>query len=428
MQITTSQPSDTEAVMTVSAAAEELMPIKETVLKKLQPQLNLAGFRKGKAPLPLVEKNLDQAMLQTEFLEEAVSTLYADAIRKEKLRPVDRPEIQISKFVPFTELEFKATLPVVGNIKLPDYKKIMKEKPEVKITAKDVDQVLNSLQKQLAEKKDVDRAAEDGDQAWIDFVGVDDKGEPIKGADGKDYPLALGSNTFIPGFEENIVGLKPGDEKTFTLTFPKDYGMKALANKKVTFTVNVTKVQEVIEPKLDDEFAKKVGPFESIKQLKEDIKKQLQHEKQHEADRKFESELISEIGEKTKVSVPQVLVDEQIEALIRELRQNLTYRGQTWQEYLEAEGKTEEEYRKEELTPQAEKRVKASLALAEIAEAEGIDVSVEELEIRIQILKNQYQDNSMRAELDKPENRRDIASRLLTEKTVAKLVSYVTKK
>lgn len=428
MQITTSQPSDTEAVMTVSAAAEELMPIKETVLKKLQPQLNLAGFRKGKAPLPLVEKNLDQAMLQTEFLEEAVSTLYADAIRKEKLRPVDRPEIQISKFVPFTELEFKATLPVVGNIKLPDYKKIMKEKPEVKITAKDVDQVLNSLQKQLAEKKDVDRAAEDGDQAWIDFVGVDDKGEPIKGADGKDYPLALGSNTFIPGFEENIVGLKPGDEKTFTLTFPKDYGMKALANKKVTFTVNVTKVQEVIEPKLDDEFAKKVGPFESIKQLKEDIKKQLQHEKQHEADRKFESELISEIGEKTKVSVPQVLVDEQIEALIRELRQNLTYRGQTWQEYLEAEGKTEEEYRKEELTPQAEKRVKASLALAEIAEAEGIDVSVEELEIRIQILKNQYQDNSMRAELDKPENRRDIASRLLTEKTVARLVSYVTKK
>lgn len=426
MQITTTQPKDTEAIMTVSAAADELMPIKEIVLKRLQPRLNLAGFRKGKAPLPLVEKNLDQAMLQTEFLEEAVSTLYAQAVRQEKLRPVDRPEIQINKFVPFTDLEFKATLPVVSNIKLPDYKKMKKEKPSVKITAKDVDQVLGSLQKQLAEKKDVNRPAKDGDQVWIDFAGVDAKGEPIKGADGKDYPLALGSNTFIPGFEENLTGLKPGDEKTFELTFPKDYGMKALANKKVTFTVNVTKVQEVIEPKLDDEFAKKVGPFESIKQLKEDIKKQLQHEKQHEADRKFESELISEIGEKTKVSVPQVLVDEQIEALIRELRQNLSYRGQTWQEYLESEGKTEEEYRKDVLAPQAEKRVKASLALAEIAEKENIDVSVEELEIRIQILKNQYQDDSMRAELDKPENRRDIASRLLTEKTVAKITSYVT--
>lgn len=428
MQITTTQPSDTEASMTVAVTADELMPIKETVLKRLQPKLNLSGFRKGKAPLPLVEKNLDQSVLQTEFLEEAITNLYVQAVKQEKLRPVDRPEIQVNKFVPFTELEFKATLPVVGDIKLADYKKMKKEKPEIKITSKDVDQVLESLQKQLAEKKDVDRPAKEGDQAWIDFTGVDDKGEPIKGAEGKDYPLAIGSDTFIPGFEKNIIGLKAGDEKVFTLTFPKDYGMKALANKKVTFTVTVTKVQEVIEPKLDDEFAKKVGPFESIKHLKEDIKKQLEYEKQNEADRKFESEIVSEIGEKTKVSVPQVLIDEQVESLIRELKQNLTYRGQTWPEYLEAEGKSEEEYRKDVLATQAEKRVKASLALAEIADKENIDVTAEELEIRIQVLKNQYQDDSMRAELDKAENRRDVASRLLTEKTVARLVSYITKK
>jgi trigger factor len=428
MQINKSFNSETEAVLTVSADNETLSPIKDSVLKHLRKHVKIQGFREGKAPLSMVEKNTNQETLHTEFLNEAINRLYSDAIRQENLRPVDNPQVSITKFVPFSNLEFQAVVQVVSDIKLADYTKIKKKKPEVSITADDIKEVIESLRLRLAEKKDVQRVAKSGDQVWIDFSGTDTKGEPVKGADGKDYPLALGSNTFIPGFEDNIVGLKAGDEKTFTLTFPKDYGVKALANKKVTFNVTVTKVQEVVKPAVDDNFAKQVGPFKSLKDLKEDIKKQLKHERQHQVDRDFESELIMEVSSKSKLSVPETMIAEQVERLMQELQQNLMYRGQTIQEFLEAEGKTEESYKNEILKPQAEERVKAGLVLSEIAEKEHIDVTPEELDIRIQVLKGQYTDDSMQQELDKPENRKDIASRILTEKTISKIVSYAVSK
>jgi trigger factor len=428
MHVITTKNSDTEVTLTISIEEDKLTTLKDHVLGHFKSRVKVPGFREGKVPLPLIEKHVDPAALQTEFLEEAINNYYGDAIRQEDLRPVDNPEITLKKFVPFTTLEFEAKVTVLGQVKLPDYKKIKKSKKSLEITDKDIDEIMNSLKKRLAEKKDVDRVAKLGDETWIDFKGVDDKGEPVAGAEGKDYPLAIGSNAFIPGFEENLIGLKAGDDKTFTLKFPKDYNVKALANKDVTFTVTVTKVQEVAEPKVDEVFAAKVGPFKSVKELEGDIKKQLTHERQHEIDRDFESELVKEITEKSKVTVPEVMINDQVERMVAEIKQNVTYRGQTWQEYLEQEGKTEEEFRNDVLTPQAVERVKAGLVLAEIAEQEHLEVTPEELEIRVQILKNQYQDQQMQAELDKPENRREIASRLLTEKTLNKLTSYATSK
>ncbi len=428
MQVKRTNISETEVSLTVVTSDTELQTIKEGVLTKLARSVKLPGFREGKAPLSLVEKNVDESALQSEFLEEAINQLYPQAVLSEKLRPVDRPEISIKKYVPFSTLEFEAKVPVVGEIKLADYKKIKKTPTKAKITSEDVDQVLSSLQKRIAEKNDVARAAKNTDEVWIDFTGVDEKGNKINGADGKDYPLVLGSNTFIPGFEPELVGKKVGDKTTFTLTFPKDYGVKSMANKKVTFTVQVSKVQEVTEPKLDDDFAAKSGPFTTLKQLKEDIKKQLEVERQQQVDREFESELVREITAKSKVSVPKVLVEEQVDRMLEELKQNLVYRGQTFSEFLDSEGETEESYREKSLAPQAEERVKASLVLTEISEKENLDVTPEELEIRIQLLKGQYKDQAMQAELDKPENQNDIASRILTEKTVAKLIEYSSSK
>jgi trigger factor len=424
MQISVTHSSDTEVNISVVANEAEMRPLKEHVLEHFQARVKLPGFREGKAPLSLVEKNVDPAQLQSEFLEEAVNQMYVQAINQEHLRPVANPEVSLKKFVPFTILEFEATVQIVGEITLADYKKMKKTKPEVKITAKDVTEVIDALKKRVAEKKDVDRAAKADDQVWIDFKGVDDKGEPVKGAEGKDYPLTIGSNTFIPGFEDNVIGMKANDEKTFTLKFPKEYGVAALASKDVTFTVTATKVQEVVEPKVDDDFAAKVGPFKTVEELKADIKEQLTLERQQEADRKFENELIEEITAKSKVAVPKVLVDEQVDRIEQEERQNLVYRGQTWQEHLEEEGVTAEEHR-EQKRPAAEERVKAGLVLSEISEVEKIDITPEELEIRIQLLKGQYQDAQMQAELDKPENRREILSRMLTEKTMDKLKGYV---
>lgn len=428
MQVKKSSLSDTSTIISVSADRSELEPIKKTTVQRLSDNVKLAGFRNGKAPLALVEKNLDQSLLQTEFLEDAISQLYLAAIDEYHLRPLDRPKITLKKFVPFDTLEFDAEIESIGQITLADYKKIKLPLSKIVITDKDVEDVITSLQKRLAEKNDVDRAAKDNDQVWIDFQGIDSKGQDVKGAKGKDYPLILGSNTFIPGFEPNLIGLKAGDEKSFTIPFPKDYGVKALAGKKITFTVTVTKVQEIIEPKIDDGFAAKAGPFKSLAELKNDIKKQLASERQNEADRNYENQLVKTITAKSKVSAPQILIDEQIERLLRDLQQNITYRGQTYQEYLDAQGTTDEEFKANILKPQAEERVKAGLVLSEIAEQEKIAVTPEEIDLSIQAVKSQYQDAAMQAELDKPEGRRNITSRLLTEKTLQKLVSYASKK
>lgn len=426
MQVSKKNLSDTKVKLTLAADAELMEAEKKKVLLEFARNLKIQGFRPGKAPLNLVEKSVDPARLQSEFLEHAINRLYLAALDSENLRPVTQPGVKITKFVPFESLEVEAEVEVVGEIKLADYKKIKLAKEKVSVDAKEVTEVIDNLRTREAEKKDVERASKESDEVWIDFTGVDAKTkEPIKGADGKDYPLLLGSNTFIPGFETNLVGLKAGEEKTFTLTFPKDYGVKALQNRKVEFTATVKKVQEVVEPKLDDAFAAKIGPFKDVAELKDDIKKELLARKEAESEQQYADDLITKITEKSTVSIPEVLIDEQIDRLEQEQRQSLMYRGQTWQEFLESEGLDEKSYRGKQ-RPVAELRVKAGLVLSEISEKEQIEVTPEELEVQMQMLRARYQDAQMQAELAKPEARRSIASRILTDKTVAKLKEYAS--
>lgn len=427
MQTTRKQLTPTSVKLTITADAALLSAVKDDVLRRLARDAKLQGFRPGRAPLGVVEKNADPQVLQTEFLDEALNRLYASALDEQKLRPVSQPKASVTKFVPFTELEVELEVEIVGDITLPDYKKIKLAQKPVKVEAKDVEQVIADLRTRAADRKDVERAAKDGDQVYLDFAGRDARtDEAIAGADGQNYPLVLGSKSFIPGFEEELVGLKAGDNKEFTLTFPKDYGTTALQNRKVTFKVDIIKVQELVEPKLDDAFAASVGPFKTVADLKAAIKKELQAEREAQARRDYESELLGKIAEKTKAAIPKALVDEEIDRNEADERQNLMYRGQTWEEHLKEEGVTAEEHH-ERQREAAEARVKAGLALSEIADKEQLEVSTEEIELRIQLLKGQYQDQAMQAELDKPEARREIGSRLLTEKTMEKLRSYASK-
>lgn len=423
MQVKVTNLSDTKFKLNIEADEPLLSRLKQHTLSHLSSKLKLSGFREGKAPLSLVEKNIDPSQLQQEFLEEAINHLYRTAVNSEKLRPVNQPNVTVKKFVPFTTLEIEAEIEAVGPIKLPNYKNVKVVKPKVSVTAKDVEGVLNSLQQRQSQRTESDKPAKNGDEVVIDFKGTDSKKQPVGGADGKDYPLVLGSNTFIPGFEPNLIGLKASQEKTFDVTFPKDYGVAALQSKKVTFWVKVNKVNSVQKPKLDDAFAATVGPFKKLTDLKTDIKKQLAIEAEQQADREYENKLIEQIAAKATVAVPSVLIDEQVETAEQSERQNLAYKGQTWQEHLKEEGVTEEEHRKRN-RPDAERTVKAGLVLTEIASEEKLNVTQEELDVRIKLLKNQYQDPTMQAELDKPENQRDIANRILTEKTLEKLKSY----
>lgn len=425
MNTTTTNLSDTKVKLTISGDTKDLTEAKNLAIAKLSSKVKVQGFRPGKAPANIVEKQLDPNVLAQETIDIVLQKLYAKALETESLRPVSTPEVSVTKFVPYTDIEVSIEIDIIGPVKLANYKKLKATRGTYSASASDVNEVIERLQTQMAEHKDVKRPAKNGDRVWIDFEGKDDKGVAVKGASGKDYPLALGSNTFIPGFEKKLVGVAPSKEITFTIPFPKDYSVKALQNKKVTFTVTVKKVQEVVKPKVDESFVKKVGNFESVADLKKDIKKQLLIEKNQQLDRQYEDALVDEIVANSELSLPESMLNEQVEAMDSEFQQNLIYRGQTFQEYLDANNLTEQSYKDTELIPAAKKRLKSGLVLSSISESEKVTIKPEELEIRMQVLKGQHQnDEAMLKELEKPDARRSVAARMLTEKTIAKIVEY----
>jgi trigger factor len=426
MQVQKSQLSDSRIKLTVEADQELLEDVKRETLLRLKRDVKIPGFRTGKVPLELVEKNINSQTLQSEFIDAALNRMYSAALGEQNVRPVAQPQVSIKKFVPFTTLEFEAEVDIIGQITLPNYKKITVARKTVEVTDKDVNEVIQNLRTRMAAKQPAQRPAQNDDEVIIDFAGRDTKThEPIHGGEGKAFPLVLGSNSFIPGFEGQLIGAVDGEDREFTLEFPKDYGVKTLQGRKVTFKVTVHTVNEVTLPDLNDDFASKAGPFKTLAELKADIKKQISSEHELEAERNYESDLLSKITEQAKVAVPDPLIDEEVIRLEDEERQNIIYRGQTWEEHLADEGISAEEHRSKN-RPSAQLRVRAGLVLAEIAEQEKIEVTPAEFDMRLELMKGQYQDSAMQAELDKPENRRELASRLLSEKTITKLVSYAT--
>ena len=419
MKTTVGEKKPESIELKIVADEADLAPLRRQVLAEHRGKVKAQGFRPGKAPDEVVEKELGANHVQQDVLERAVNRFYGMAASNEKLKAFDNPEIKIESFVPYTELKFTAVVPVVPDFKLPDLSKIKVPLKVDEVTEKDIDEVLDRLATQLAEKKEVERAVKDTDEVIIDFKGTDTKGEEIKGASGDGYPIVIGSGTFIPGFEEKLIGVKPGEQTEFTLTFPKDYHAKAMANAKVTFAVTVKTINEVVMAKIDEEFAKKLGPFDSLEAVRADIRKQLEEEKIQLASKAHREEVINHIVEKTKFTPPAKLVEQVAQSMRGEFQQNLTQRGMTEDQYYEQQGQTKEEFEKDEIQPNAHKRAKTSLVLTELAEAEGIQVGKEELEKTHEGMKERYKSNpDMLKALDAPEARRDIANQLLTEKTI----------
>ncbi len=424
MQTTLESISPTLVKLTVTGDEHELGLAKKQAVENLGRNVRLAGFRTGTAPQALVEKQLDPNALAEETLNLAVNALYSSALTKEKLRAVKNPEVNITAFVPYTQVTFTASVEVIGPVKLGKYKGLKATKEPAKVSAKDVYDVLDRLKNQLATKDEVNRPAKGGDEVVIDFKGVDAKtGEPISGADGQDYPLVLGSKSFIPGFEDKLIGAQTDSETTFDIVFPEDYGVKDLQKKKVTFRVSVKSIHERKLPALDDAMAKLVGPFNSLKELKADIKKELSQTAEREAEVKLQNELVEQVVKASQVDIPDVLVNEEAERLEREERQNAAYSGLTWSEYLKRNNLTDETF-KTLSKDQAEARIKTGLVLGEIASLENVSLSKAELDAKLTELRTMYaSDPAMQGELDKPENQEDIKNRLMVEKTVNLLVS-----
>jgi len=426
MQVTRKDISETKVKLTIELGLEELTHSKQHELQEKAKTAKITGFRKGKAPLNLIEKQLDQNQLQADVINHAINDYYGQALSAEKLRALDQPNVTIGKFVPYTELQFTAEVEIMPKIKLGDYKKIKKSPKIAKVEADEVKKVLANLSERMATKKDSSKPAKLGDDVVIDFDGKDKKGQAVAGASGKDYSLNLGSNSFIPGFEDGLVGSKSGDKKELKLKFPKDYHAENLAGTDIVFEVEVKKVQSVELPKLDDEFAKKVGPFDSFKSLQADIKTQLEDQKKQEAENALKDEIVEELVKKSTLVLPDILINDQISMLEHDFNQNLIYRGITKEEYIKSNGlKNEEEWRNKELRPQAERRVSVGMILAEVADVEGIKIDEQELADRIELMKIQYKQNA--EQFDTPEMQREVASRLITEKTVDRLVELAGK-
>ena len=428
MKHTVKKTNDTTRLITIELDADDLAQIKANTLVHLAKHVKVAGFRPGKVPAHIAEKHIDPTQLNSELLEEAVNSAAVKVLDAEGIMPLDRPKVEVKKFEPASGLEFTAELQVIPDIKLGDYKKLKAIKPSTTVNAKDVDDVLANLQRQQATKKPAARAAKDGDELTIDFVGTDKDGKDVAGATAKDYQLVLGSGSFIPGFEAALVGVKKGDKRDVPLTFPKDYHHAPLKNAKVNFAVTVNEVSEVTLPALDDKFASLVGPFKTLADLKADIKRELTEQMEREAADKLKDDLVEQLVKASSVPVPEVLVADQMVSLERDFVQNLMYRGQTLEQYLAEKGLTKEEWQAKELRDAAVRRVQVGLVLAELSKVEKIDLSREELEARLaEMLKSYGNSPEIKKQLDTPEARRDLANRVLTEKTVSRLVQLNTK-
>lgn len=417
--------NDTRMQLSITLDAADLASVKPISLAKMAARVKVAGFRPGKVPPSVAEKHLDPTALADQVAEDAASKYVVEVLQKEGLQVLERPTASVEKYVPNEMLEIKAEADILPKIKLGDYKKLSARKDKVSVTAKEIDEVIDNLRRNQATKTEVDRAAKLEDEVWIDFEGTDKDGKAVPGASGKDYPLSLGSKTFIPGFEEGLAGKKPGEEFDLPLTFPKDYQHEGLAGAKVTFKVKVNKVKEVTLPKADDMFAAKCGDFKTVDELKEDIKRELTARKEAEAAEKLRNDLIDDLLKKSDVPVPAVLAKDQIQSLERDMTQNLLYRGLTLEAYLKEQKLTHEQWQEKELKPAAEKRVKTGLLLAEITKAEKIEVPQGELNARLKEMMKKYP--NMREQLNTPEARRDIANRAITEKTLARLVELNAK-
>lgn len=405
-------------------AEEDIKVAKDEAIAEKSKDLKAPGFRAGKVPKNVAEKYLSDAVISETTAEILLNKALVELITKEQLQLLDKPEAKIVKWVPYTDLEVRIEISVIPPIKLGGYMDLKAKKPEIKVDEKEVDQLIENLRLQGSTRKDVDRAAKEGDEVLIDFVGKKD-GKEFEGGKANNIPLLLGSKQMIPGFEEGIEGHKAGEEFTIKVTFPKEYGAKELAGKKADFDIKVHKVVELNKPELDDKFAASVGPFYTVKELKDAAKKELVGREQFSADERYKSDLLAELVKKSKIEVPEVLLEDQTSAIRKEAEDNIKARNQTVDQYIKQQGfKDEADWVEKEIKPEAKRRIQNGLVMAELARAEKVEVTEAEITDRLNQMTVGVTDEETKKQFQTDQARRDISNRIATEKALNKLVSY----
>ena len=378
-----------EVKLTFNVPAEQFDEGMKKVYAKTAKYFNITGFRKGKAPMALVEKTYGSQIFYEDTFNEIVPEIFEKEISENKLEVVSKPEIDILQMGKGQELIFTAVVQVKPEVKLGKYKGIALEKVEYDVTDEDIEHELGHMADKNSRLVTVENEpVAEKDIAVIDFEGFVD-GVPFEGGKAENHELEIGSKTFIPGFEDQVIGMKVNDEKDINVKFPEEYFSAELAGKDAVFKVKLHEIKRKELPTLDDEFAKDVSEFDTIAELKNSIKEKLETENANKAKYETEENAIKEVCEATEIDIPSGMVDTEIDNMLKDIETRLSYQGLNMKQYLQMIGKTEEDMRKE-YEEQAKKSVKSRLVLEAIVNAEKIEATDEEVAEKVKEMAENY--------------------------------------
>ena len=377
------------AKLTVEVSAEDFKAAIKKAFNKNKNRFAIPGFRKGKAPQAMIEKMYGEGVFYEDAADEAINASYAEAMKESGLDIVSRPEVTIEKIGKDEPFVYSALVAVKPEVTLGQYKGVEVEKADASVSAEDVEAELKKVQEQNARLLTVeDRGVEDGDQTVIDFEGfVDGKG--FEGGKAEDYPLTIGSHSFIDTFEEQLIGKKIGEECEVNVTFPTEYHAADLAGKPATFKVTVKEIKVKELPELNDEFASEVSEFDTLDEYKKDVEKKLAEKKEIEANSRNEDAVVAKVVENASMEIPDKMIDAQAENMVQDMARRMQSQGLSLDMYLKYTGMTVEQM-KEQARPDAEKRIRTRLVLEAVAKAENIQISDEKVDEEVAKMAEAY--------------------------------------
>ena len=429
MKVTVENGENQQVTLTIEVEAAEVNKAVDQACKRLANRVSIPGFRKGKAPRMIVERHVGKDAVLQEAFDIVAPKALSKAFDEQKIDPVTRPSVDFETLEEGKDLVFKATVTPRPEVKLGDYKGLNVPKNEVNITDEDVEKQLKTFQDRQGKLVDAPEGAEvkDGDFTTLDFKGFVD-GEAFDGGEGKDYPLQIGSNSFIPGFEDQLVGAKIGEERDVNVKFPEEYHAKELAGKDATFKCTIRSIKTKELPAIDDELAKKVSKFETLDELKADIRKNLEENAERTAENDQKSAAIEMATNNITVDIPAVMIDNRVTAMIQEMAMRLEQQGMKLEQYLQYAGtdiaKLREQYRET-----AEKNVKTDLMLEEVAKAEDIKVEAKDLDEEVAAMAAAYGATPQQVQKIIKEQGRigDLAASVLRKKTAQFIIDNIAK-
>ncbi|MCH3958730.1 MAG: trigger factor [Selenomonas sp.] len=427
MKVTAENGENQQVTLTIEVEAAEVSKAVERAAKRLANRVNIPGFRKGKAPRKIVERNVGMDALLQEAFDLIAPKAFSDALDDQKIDPVTRPNIDIVTLEEGKNLIFKATVTPRPEVKLGDYKGLKVEKAAAEVSDEDVEKQLKNFQDRQGKMVEAPEGAavENGDFTTLDFEGFVD-GEAFEGGKGQDYPLQIGSGSFIPGFEEQLVGAKVGEEKEVKVKFPEEYHSAELAGKDAMFKCTVRSIKHKELPEIDDELAKKVSTFQTLDELKADIRKNLLENAEKKAENDQKTAVIEQATENITVDIPAVMIDNRVTSMIQEMAMRLEQQGMKLEQYLQYAGtdiaKIREDYRET-----AEKNVKTDLMLEEVAKAEDIKVEAKDLDAEVASMAAAYGATPQQVQKIIKEQGRigDLAASVLRKKTAQFIIDSI---